>query len=184
MPCSEFHSNRAFCSAMFAAGVVAAALSAGMPSRFVPAVHAMSPPATQNLAALPPTSTDIEALRDLKLRQWPKAYREQDTALLDRILDDRFRMIDGSGTVSTKAEEMAWIRANKPGYDRFAYEIERIEVYERRSAVVSGLGTIEYDEKDGVRRVQYRSTNMLVKRDGRWRAIASHVSMLKQSSSP
>jgi ketosteroid isomerase-like protein len=191
MPSHHFRFNRAFCGAMFTAIAGAFALSVAVSPKFASVAHAMSTPTAENVVASTPTSTassnptsaDIEALRDLKLRLWPKAYREQDTALLDRILDDSFQMIDGSGTISTKAEEMAWVRANKPKYDRFRYEIERIDVYAGVSAIVSGMGTIEFDEKDGVRTVRYRSTNVLVKRDGRWRAVASHVSMLKQTPS-
>jgi hypothetical protein len=38
--------------------------------------------------------------------EWPRAYREQDVALLDRILADEFQMIDADGNWSTKAEEI------------------------------------------------------------------------------
>ena len=43
-------------------------------------------------------STDQRTeLRYLKEVIWPKAYREQDTLLLDKILDESFELIDGSG---------------------------------------------------------------------------------------
>jgi ketosteroid isomerase-like protein len=164
--------------------VVALAASLAVAISVMPTMFLSSHAATTSASHGAAEAADIEALRDLKLRLWPKAYREQDTALLDRILDDSFGMIDGSGAISTKSEEVAWIKDNKPGYDRFRYEIERIDVYDGRSAVVSGLGTIEFDEKGGVRTVRYRSTNVLIKRDGRWRAVASHVSMLKETPSP
>lgn len=37
-------------------------------------------------------------------RLWPRAYREQDTELLDRLLDDSFQMIDSEGKRSNKKE--------------------------------------------------------------------------------
>lgn len=121
--------------------------------------------------------SDEAQLRELKLVLWPKAYREQDTALLDRILDASFRLTDGSGAVSSKAEEIAWVRGNKPGYDDFRFDIERLDIYDG-SAVVSGLGTVR-GRRDGKPYItRYRSTNVLIKRDGAWRAVASHVSML------
>ena len=134
------------------------------------------------MAALPVRAaeprSDEAQLRELKLTLWPKAYREQDTALLDRILDASFQMTDGTGTVSTKAEELAWVRGNRPGYDDFRFDIERLEVFDGRSAVVSGLGTVR-GRRDGEPYItRYRSTNVLIKRDGTWRAVASHVSML------
>jgi ketosteroid isomerase-like protein len=134
-------------------------------------------------AASPSTSapSDEAQLREIKLKLWPKAYREQDAVLLDRILDESFQSTDSSGARSTKADEIAWVRANRPGYDSFHFEIERLDVYDGQSAIVSGLGTVR-GSRDGVPYVtRYRSTNVLVKRDGQWRAVASHVSTLEVS---
>ena len=39
------------------------------------------------------TEKDRETLTYLKEVEWPKAYREQDTVLLDRILNDDFEII-------------------------------------------------------------------------------------------
>src|ERR1044071_2391812 len=70
-------------------------------------------------------SDDEKALRRLKEVEWPKAYKEQDVALLDRILADEFQMVDADGNKSTKAEELDWLRNNKPGYDSLTFEITR-----------------------------------------------------------
>jgi hypothetical protein len=94
---------------------------------------------------------DEAAIRELKETLWPKAYFEQDAALLDRILAPEFLMVDDSGAWSTKAAELAWVAKNKPGYDSLTFY----------------LG-------------QYQSTNVLIKRNGQWRAVASHVSGYKK----
>lgn len=121
-------------------------------------------------------SDDEAALRHIKLELWPRAYREQDVTLLDQILDDRFQMIDGEGRPSSKADELAWVAAHAPGYDRFDYAIERLDVFAGGSAIVAGRGTVS-GLRDGQRWSHvYRSTNVLIKRDGRWVAVASHVS--------
>ena len=65
--------------------------------------------------------TDIESLTFLKEVEWPKAYREQDTVLLDRILADEFQMIDASGNWSTKQEELEYIQSHRPSYDSFCF---------------------------------------------------------------
>jgi len=119
---------------------------------------------------------DEAALRELKEVLWPKAYFEQDTALLDRILADEFRMIDGSGAWSTKADELEWVADNKPAYDSLVFEIRRLEIFNGDAAVVAGTGTIHGSDEDGPYVAEYQSTNVLVKRDGEWRAVASHVS--------
>jgi len=120
--------------------------------------------------------TDEASLREIKEVLWPKAYFEQDTALLNRILADEFRMVDGAGTWSTKADEIEWVTNNKPSYESMAYEILRLEIFNGDTAIVAGQGTILGTDEDGPYVAQYQSTNVLIKRDNRWRAVASHVS--------
>lgn len=125
-------------------------------------------------AAEPPS--DEAQLRELKETLWPKAYFEQDTALLDQILADEFKMIDGGGNWSTKAEEIEWVANNKPPYDSMVFAIRRLEIFNGDTAIVAGTGTIRGSDEDGPYVAEYQSTNTLVKRDGVWRAVASHVS--------
>ena len=128
-------------------------------------------------------SADTARLRELKEVLWPKAYREQDTALLNQILADEFESIDAAGERSTKKEELDYIRKNKPSYDSFRFEIKRLQLFENRTAVVSGTGYIETKPKDGKKgsRTEYQSSNVFIERDGRWQAITSHVSGVKES---
>ncbi len=123
---------------------------------------------------------DHAQLRHIKLELWPKAYREQDVELLDRILDDSFQMIDGRGQISTKADELAWIAKHPTSYDSFNYEIERLDVYAGQSAIVAGQGTIAGTRDGKAWTHVYRSSNVLIKRDGRWVAVASHVSSVAE----
>ena len=128
---------------------------------------------------------DKAQLRELKEVVWPKAYREQDPALLAQILADEFESIDAQGNVSTKAEEIEYVRKNKPSYDSFRFVIRRLQVFENRTAVVSGAGYIETKAKEGKRgsKTEYQSSNVLIERDGRWQAISSHVSGIKNTES-
>ncbi len=120
--------------------------------------------------------SDEAVLRELKEVLWPKAYFEQDTALLDRILADEFKMIDGSGAWSAKAEELEWVANNKPAYDSLVYGIRRLEIFNGDAAIVAGTGTIHGSDENGPYVAEYQSTNVLVKRQGVWRAVSSHVS--------
>jgi hypothetical protein len=124
---------------------------------------------------------DETALRQLKEKDWPRSYREQDTALLNKILADEFQMIDNEGNISTKALELDYISKNKPSYDSFYFDIKRLEVFENGTAVVSGTGHINGKNEKGIYNTVYQSSNILIKRDGRWKAIASHVSGVKES---
>ena len=128
-------------------------------------------------------AADNARLREIKEVLWPKAYREQDTALLDQILADEFESIDAEGARSTKSEELDYISKNKPGYDSFRFEIRRLQVFPHRTAIVSGTGYIETKARGATKgsRTQYQSSNVFIERDGRWQAIASHVSGIKQT---
>ena len=125
---------------------------------------------------------DREALRQIKEVDWPKAYREQDTQLLDRLLAEEFQSIDAEGAWSSKAAELDYIRKNKPTYESFRFAIKRMDLFENNTAVVAGTGLIT--EKSGDRRVvtEYQSTNIFIKRAGRWQAIASHISGIKEQA--
>ncbi|MCP5049159.1 MAG: nuclear transport factor 2 family protein [bacterium] len=122
---------------------------------------------------------DRETLTHLKTVLWPKAYREQDTKLLDRILAKEFQMIDDSGVTTKKADELDYIKKNKPSHDSFKYTIKRLDIFENGTAVVSGTGLVKGKNKKGPYVLNYHSSNVLIKRDGRWQAISSHVSGVK-----
>jgi hypothetical protein len=119
---------------------------------------------------------DEKALRYLKEVEWPKAYREQDTVLLKKILADEFKMIGSDGAWSSKKEELAYIKKNKPSYKSFKFNIKRLDIFENNTAIVSGTGVIQSKDDKGDYEFIYQSSNVLIKRNGIWQAIASHTS--------
>ena len=122
------------------------------------------------------TSEDKDILRNLKEELWPKAYRKQDTILLDQILDESFELIDGSGNRYTKNDELNWIKNNATQHDFFRYEIKRLDIYENGTAIIAGTGHIYKDSVSST----YESSNVLIKKGTTWKAISSHVSGFKQ----
>lgn len=115
---------------------------------------------------------DLGLLRTLKEVHWPKAYRMQDTVLLDKILGSDFVMIDADGNWTDKQAELDWIKNNTYGADSFHYEIKRLEILENGTAIIAGTGHIFNDATETI----YQSSNYLIKRNGEWKAFASHVS--------
>ena len=119
-------------------------------------------------AAHAQSTADEAELRRIKTELWPKAYREQDTELLGQLLHESFQLIDADGNRSNRARELEWVAANAWDPGEFEYRIERLDIYDGRWAIVAGEGVAsEYS---------YRSSNVLIKKDGRWQAVASHVS--------
>ncbi len=117
---------------------------------------------------------DEQQLRHIKTVLWPQAYREQDTELLGRLLDDSFQMIDGDGNRSDKNSELDWVRKNAWNPGSFEYRIERLDIYDGSMAIVDGTGIAET--------YSYKSSNVLSKKAGQWRAVASHVSGYRERS--
>lgn len=117
-----------------------------------------------------------EKLRYLKEVEWPKAYREQDTVLLDRILGSDFQMVTNDGEWSDKVKQMERIKKTAMDHDLFRYEIKRLEILENGTAIIAGTGHIINDNKESI----YQSSNILVKRNGIWKAVLSHVSGYKK----
>lgn len=136
------------------------------------------------IAAAPaaiPTSDEAE-LREIKEVLWPRAYREGDVALLDRLLAEEFRLIDPDGEWSDKATELAHVARSRWVNRSFRFEIRRLEVFENGTAVVAGRGVAIGPESDPDGGYQYQSSNVLIRRAGRWQAIASHVSGVRPLS--
>ena len=126
-----------------------------------------------SLALVATASADDEAtLRHFKTVLWPTAYRTQDVELLDRLLHDSFEMISADGERSTKQDELEYIRNNAWDPASFEYRIERLDIYEGSTAIIAGTGITDT--------YSYRSSNVLIKENGEWRAIASHVSGFRQ----
>jgi len=115
-------------------------------------------------------------LRHIKEVEWPRAYREQDTVLLDKILADEFKMIGSDGEYSDKAHQIQYIKTHKPNYISFKFQIRRLEIFENGTAVVSGTSTIRRKDEKGEYDLIYQSSNVLIKRNGVWKAISSHTS--------
>jgi hypothetical protein len=121
------------------------------------------------------TEKDEETLSYLKEIEWPTAYREQDTILLDRILSENFQLIDQSGDIYSKNDELNWIKEHAMEHDSFFYEIKRLEIFENGTAIIAGTSHIFNDTTYST----YESSNVLIKRDNVWKAVLSHVSAVK-----
>ncbi|MBD0256614.1 MAG: nuclear transport factor 2 family protein [Cytophagales bacterium] len=123
---------------------------------------------------------DEAELRRLKGHDWPAAYRNRDTLLLGRILADEFVVVDADGQAATKRDELDYLKKSAHvTYESFDYTIERLRVY-GQTALVAGTGRSRGRTEKGTFRTMYHSTNLFVRREGRWQAVASHLSGIKQ----
>lgn len=126
-----------------------------------------------------------EEVRKLE-RQWLDAYEQRDPEAMDRIVADDFNITFPNGTMQTKPQLMAMIRAPRrtpAPATRFHTEDVRSRAY-GDTVVLFGKVVSEY-ERDGkpVREVS-RYTDTYVRRKGRWQVVASHLSNAEVPKKP
>jgi ketosteroid isomerase-like protein len=114
---------------------------------------------------------------------WAKALMAHDTAFFTRVIAPDFHGTADSGKTFGRAEV---IRDAADNQMRDLHDEERqVRIYGGGTVgVVMGYGrwTVEKGERPG----QYsgRYTEVFVKRDGRWQAVAGHYSDIPQPTSP
>lgn len=135
--------------------------------------------AAATASAVPERAADIAALRVAKLNDWPRFYRANDADGLARFLADGFVAMSHDGSIETKAEAVAWVRANRwaNAANRFRYDISGVTFYGPATANVYGVGSMDGKGPDGAAcRLRYTSANIFVRQAGRWRPSFSHTS--------
>ena len=110
-------------------------------------------------------------------RDWEQANAKNDSAALERILAPEFVSTDSDGRLVTRAEMFARRRSGAVKYTAFTQDDYKIHVV-GDTAVVTGRSTIKgvRDGKDVSERARW--TDIFVRRDGRWQAVASHSSRI------
>ncbi|QSE98929.1 DUF4440 domain-containing protein [Fulvivirga lutea] len=121
------------------------------------------------------TKQDTTDLKHLKTTLWPTSYHQGKPEMLDQILHEYFEMIGHSGEVSDKRFELEWVKNNHVAPDSFYYEIKRLDIFNNGTAVIAGTGHVFNDSTKST----YESSNVLIKENGKWKAILSHVSGVK-----
>ena len=127
------------------------------------------------------SSDDSKTVENIVKVLSPKAYDEQDTALLNQILHDKFQLTDDEGSRFSKEDEMEYASKYGPSYDSYEYEIKKISLFENGTAHISGEGTIKGINVVGQAYVTtYKTSDVLIKENGNWMMISSHVSGVKE----
>jgi ketosteroid isomerase-like protein len=119
-------------------------------------------------------AADIETLRQIKLEQWPGYYREQDWQGLQDFLTEDFVLVAPDGSAENREQTVEWVRDNPWGNAdaNFEYTIRRIDFYSDDVANIHGTG--RFDGEDC--RMAYESANILVRKNGEWKAAFSQTS--------
>jgi ketosteroid isomerase-like protein len=118
----------------------------------------------------PSTGDDEKQLLALE-RQWADAEVKHNAAFLDRVLDDRFIVIDSQGRTRDKAAFVADLL--KSAMTSQMISDETVHIF-GDTAVIHGTDTVQ--PSDGKAPYSLRYLTVYAKREGGWRAVAEEFS--------
>jgi ketosteroid isomerase-like protein len=106
---------------------------------------------------------------------WANALVNADQVVLDRIVASDWMFTDPAGHLFTKAQVVADLKSGTMDFVSFHNDDLQVRVY-GDTAIVYGLETEKSSYQGKDISGQYRFTDVFVKRDGRWWAVATHGS--------
>ncbi len=110
-------------------------------------------------------------------REWSEAPNKRDAAALDRIIADDWISFTGDGETVTKAQVMADARSGANTAESVNLEAMKVRVF--GDAVVVTGGVTEKSQYQGRDMSgHYLWTDVFVKRNGRWQAVASQTTRI------
>jgi len=126
---------------------------------------------------------DVNAKTDQELmqmeRDWSAAYLSHDVSVVDRILADDYIGTDGRGVMTSKAQEMEDARSVDTNRKVLSENIDdmKVRIY-GDTAIVNGRTTEKFQANGREITVQYRRTDVFVKRNGQWQCVSFHGSRI------
>lgn len=124
-------------------------------------------------------AADIAELTEIKVNEWRRIYAERDAEALEDFLAEEFIVLSPVGVMSTKDEEIEYLRTTPPDSapSDFVYSISEILFQGEDVAVIFGHGDSTRSTEEGEPcHHRYWSSNTLVRENGAWKALFSHVS--------
>jgi ketosteroid isomerase-like protein len=112
---------------------------------------------------------------------WGEAFERRDLPALDRLMADEYVLTDPLGNVRDKAESLAAIATSELLFESTTSDNVKVHV-NGDTAVVTGRSTFRGRYKGWPMAGQYQYTDVLVKRQGTWQAVGSHITALGASA--
>ncbi|MFP2910624.1 nuclear transport factor 2 family protein [Pyxidicoccus sp. 3LFB2] len=106
-----------------------------------------------------------------------EAFRTGDVRAASDFLADGFTLTGSSGSVTTREQTLTELRNKEPRYEVFRNHDMKVRFY-GDTAVVNGITSVKGTSGGQPFAAELQFTDTLVKRGGKWRIVASHVSPL------
>jgi ketosteroid isomerase-like protein len=113
-------------------------------------------------------------------RRWMESYVSRDTAFLEQYLADDYVSTFPDGTVLDKQGEIESLRSGEIALTEMTPSEMNVRTY-GGAAVITGRSTIKANVKGEKISGEYRFTDVWIKQDNRWLAVASQVTRIAES---
>lgn len=137
-------------------------------------------PANNQVLSNPAISSDEDEVRRVE-SEWGDAFEQRDFAALDRIMADEYILTDPLGNVRNKAESIAAIATNEVLFESTKSDDIKVRI-NGDTAIVTARSTFRGRYKGWSMAGRYQYTDVLVKRDGSWQAVSSHITAVGAGS--
>ena len=125
------------------------------------------------MAAEEKAGNDEQIIKQLE-QEWADALLKRDQAAIDRIRSADWVLTDPEGALIAKAQADADLKSGTVKFESIKLDELKVRV-DGDTAVVHGLETRKSSYKGKDTSGQYRFTDVFVKRNGRWQAVATHL---------
>ena len=122
------------------------------------------------------TNTEEDEVRRVEI-EWGDAFEHRDFGTLERLMDDEYILTDPLGNVRRKEETLAALATNEVRFDSTKSDDVHVRI-NGDTAVVTVRSTFKGRYKGWSMAGKYQYTDVLVKRNGSWQAISSHITAL------
>jgi ketosteroid isomerase-like protein len=109
---------------------------------------------------------------------WAEALLKGDQAAIDRIVAPEWTLVGPDGKVQSKAQADSDLKAGTVKFESFKLNDLKVSVF-KNTAVAQGLETEKSSYKGKDTSGQYRFTDVFIKRDGRWQAVATQITRVE-----
>ncbi len=110
-------------------------------------------------------------------RAWNQSEAKQEVKEVANLVDDTLVYTDYDGSIMNKAEYLKWVAAPEQKADHLFDEGMTVHVY-GDAAVVNGVYRESGTNKGKHYVIRSRYTDTWIKRDGVWRCVASHSTLI------
>ncbi len=111
------------------------------------------------------------------------AFAKRDTAFFENTLADEWTIIDPTGEVSDKARQIREVKDGTFAVESMDNKEMKVRVY-GDAAVVTGLSEMKAKYKGEDISGTDRWTDVFVRRDGKWRCVASQATRVPEGDKP